>query len=311
MNKPILVIIYNHKFEQNIEKLERYYADKFSNIFHLVPFYEGHLNNVIAVYENSHYFQGYIAQGFSRFFTSMAEHYLFVADDLILNPLVNEHNYKDHLHLGPASGFIPGVELFHEKMSPNFWRRTHDAYYYSRYLEGLEVAKELPERSAMEDRLLQHKISLKPLTHEQIHAAVPKTDGPRNFMQKVESLYGSWLATKNKLTRKQFSLPYPLVGSYADIVVVPAISVKKFAHYCGCFAATRLHVEVALPTSLLLTTDEIVQEMDIELKGLAMWSEQDTEWMKPFQNDFSVLISNFPEQALYLHPIKLSKWANS
>lgn len=86
-SRVALVLIYNHQYNENIEKLEAIYGPRFDQIYHLVPFYEGDRPNVIPVYEKSHYFQGYIAQAFSSFFSAHYDHYLFVADDLLLNPL--------------------------------------------------------------------------------------------------------------------------------------------------------------------------------------------------------------------------------
>ena len=63
-----LIIIYNHRYDSNVSILEGIYKERFSDIFHLMPFYDGDKPNVIPVYENSRYFQGYIAQGFRNFF---------------------------------------------------------------------------------------------------------------------------------------------------------------------------------------------------------------------------------------------------
>lgn len=41
MTHICLVIIYNHRFEKNIDILERIYKERFAAIYHLVPFYEG------------------------------------------------------------------------------------------------------------------------------------------------------------------------------------------------------------------------------------------------------------------------------
>src|ERR1700743_1228199 len=99
MNKVALIIIYNHRYDKNIELLEQIYKSRFSNIYHLIPFYNGNKENVIAVYDNSFYFEGYIAQGLKSYFKEDYTHYFFVADDMVLNPVVNEHNYAEHLKL--------------------------------------------------------------------------------------------------------------------------------------------------------------------------------------------------------------------
>lgn len=82
-SKVALIIIYNHRYDKNIEVLENLYKTRFSNIYHLIPFYDGDKENVIAVYENSYRFQGYISQAFRTFYKDMYDHYFFVADDLM------------------------------------------------------------------------------------------------------------------------------------------------------------------------------------------------------------------------------------
>lgn len=39
--KVALIVIYNHKFGKNIEKIERIYSKQFNNIYHLMPFCTG------------------------------------------------------------------------------------------------------------------------------------------------------------------------------------------------------------------------------------------------------------------------------
>ena len=74
------------------------------------------------------------------------------------------------------------------------------------------------------------------------------------------------------------------------------------------FAAAKLFIEVALPTAMVLSTDDLVIGHEIDLKGRALWVEEDFEILKPYEKDFSKLMSNFPPTYLYLHPIKLSQW---
>ena len=92
MDKIALLIIYNHRYDKNIEPLEQIYAGRFSYIYHIVPFYDGQKENVIPVYESSFYFEGYIAQCFQHLKDKGFTHYFFVADDLMLNPLITEQN---------------------------------------------------------------------------------------------------------------------------------------------------------------------------------------------------------------------------
>src|SRR5580704_10569699 len=102
-----LIIIYNHRYDKNIDILERIYGERFSNIYHLMPFYSGDKSNVIPVYEHSFYFQNYVAQGFKSYFKKEYSHYFFVADDMIINPVINEQNYATQLKLTETTSFIP------------------------------------------------------------------------------------------------------------------------------------------------------------------------------------------------------------
>lgn len=101
-----LIIIYNHNYEANIEKLERLYHNKFDNIFHLVPFYTGKRENVIKVYGSAYQFNEYLIQGAGKFVNEKYSHYVFVADDMIINPEFNQDNILEKLKLDEDSGFI-------------------------------------------------------------------------------------------------------------------------------------------------------------------------------------------------------------
>ena len=106
----------------------------------------------------------------------------------------------------------------------------------------------------------------------------------------------------------RYSLSYPIVGSYSDIFVVNSKSIKLFCHYCGVFAALKLFVEIALPTSLVLSANEIVEEKDLKLQGKALWTKKQHQELDKYENSLKQLLVKFPSNYLYLHPIKLSKW---
>ena len=113
---------------------------------------------------------------------------------------------------------------------------------------------------------------------------------------------------------KKFKAKYPVVGSYSDIVIVPKTAIKTFCHYCGVFATNRLFVELAIPTALLLSCEEISTEPALGKRGSIYWTyipkevEQFEKDMKPYNNSLGRLMKEFPEDKLYIHPIKLSKW---
>lgn len=309
MGEVALIIIYNHQYNKNIDILENLYKDRFTNIYHLIPFYKGKKPNVIPVYENSYYFQGYVSQGFKSYFEEKYIHYFFIADDLILNPLVNENNYFEYLKLTPRHNFLPEFIPLHG--TEGWWKRVGEAYQWNIKQAGIEVKNLLPTYDEAMKKFHHFGLKIEPLGYDQISKL------PISFINHLRAMKNGYFikqisetakCLKNKILRKNFSLPYPFVGSYSDIFVISADTIELFSHYCGVFAATKLFVEVGLPTSLVLSTNNIVLENDIKLKGKALWTKKDYKELKKYHKSLHILLNNFPENQLYIHPVKLSQW---
>ncbi len=291
MSKVALIIIYNHQYNKNIDILEKIYKERFSTIYHLVPFYSGKKENVIPVYESSFYFQGYISQGLKTFYNENCEHYFFIADDMILNPIVTENNYREILNLNSNSSYIPRLDSIHK-----FWKdynvKVEKAYKFNPNAKGVEVKNILPSYEEALKLLNDHGVEIGKLSLNQIS----------------NSGYSRLFAPLLKHF-KIYQLPYPLTSSYADICIVSSTAIKDFALYCGIFAALDLWVEVALPTALAFSARDIVKDAQLKIKGRALWSESDYKLLEKYENNLSKLLSSFPKEYLYLHPIKLSKWS--
>lgn len=126
-SKVCLLIIYNHRYDANIEKLERIYQSRFSDICHIVPFYDGTKKNVIPVYECSFRFEGYVAQAL-KYINNSYEHYFSVADDAILNPAINEKNYREWFDLTDRSAFITFTKSLRQMKGWGINRRFMDPF---------------------------------------------------------------------------------------------------------------------------------------------------------------------------------------
>jgi hypothetical protein len=308
MNKVALIIIYNHQYNKNIDILERIYKGRFSNVYHLVPFYNGEKQNVIPVYESSYYFQGYVAQGFKSYYKEEFTHYFFVADDLMLNPKINENNYSEHLQLSSTSCFLPGFISLHEAGS---WLRVGEAYRWNIKRIGIEANDKIPSYQDAIKKFKEYGLELKPLNFNQVNRI------PNSLFEFLRPLISrdffkhTLLILRylgSKIRKITYHLPYPIVGSYSDIFVVSADAIKLFCDYCGVFASTELFVEVGLPTSLVLSAKEIKTEKDLNLQGRALWTKKDYKELNKYNNSLECLFENFPMSYLYIHPIKLSKW---
>lgn len=285
MIKPALVIIYNHQYNKNIEPLEKLYSERFSRIFHLVPFYEGKKHNVIPVYENSFYFQGYVAQAWNVLKKSDCDDFIFIGDDLLVNPFVNESNYRLQLGIDENTSFIPELLEFHHRS--RFWWRCKDAVEWVPYLKGLEVEGMLPSVDEAMRHYARHSLSPSPIPAYLVNPNYKKND-----------VNG----------QKLLQMKYPLIGSYSDIFAAPRAVMDKFSHYCGIFAAMRLFVEVAIPSALAMASPKITSEAQTVLKGQVLGNQQEPVFLAPYGSSLSKLLNNFPDKTLYIHPVKLSRW---
>jgi hypothetical protein len=304
MNNVVLIIIYNHQYNQNIDKLEVIYGKRFSNIYHLVPFYTGDKSNVISVYENSEHFQGYVAQGLKSFFRKEFEHYFFIADDLLLNPIINQSNYTTHFNLNSNTCFMPDIFPLHEVK--NHWVGLIRAYYYNMDITGIEAKNQMPDYNKALQKFTEFGIEIKSLKFDDIWTRPAPT--PSKILTIFKNILYIWRQQKSKIKKKEYHLTYPMVGGYSDIFIISADIIELFAHYCGVTAATRLFVEVGIPTCMVLLTKDIVTERQLALKGKTLWTESDHQILKKYNSELSSLLNDFPDNTLYIHPIKLSKW---
>jgi hypothetical protein len=305
MSRVVLVVIYNHRLDANIDRVERIYADRFSDIVHLMPFYDGDRRNVVPVYGSSYHFHGFVAQGFRAYQRPHAEHYLFVADDLLLNPVVNEDNCHAHLQLGANTCFVPGFYAYHA-ITGGVWERVEEAFKWQPETVGLQTAGLLPSYEEALARFRAHGYDVRPLRFSQIWE-LPR--GLAAWCRTLGRRPGLVLrAAGSALLRRRYFLAYPLIGGYSDTFAISAEAIGRFAHYCGVLAAQRLFVEHAIPTAALLAAREIRTERQLDLRGKALWSPVQLAELDPYQGSLRALLTGFPPGYLYLHPIKLSRW---
>lgn len=293
-----LIVIYNHKYDKNIEIIERIYRDRFSAIFHLVPFYSGAKPNVIPVYENSYYFQGYVAQGY-RHFKGDYRHYFFIADDMLLNPSINEDNYAEIFGLDETSGFLPQLDA----MPAGRWRHNRRAVTFDPYRPGVEIKHEIPSPDAAKVVIDALNVRNEPYSFKDTYFWDRNLNVGNLIRQAI--CYAYDIVVLGADYRRP---TYPFVRSYSDIFIVSAINAPVFVRYCGAFAATDLWVELAIPTALALSGEKIRVEAQLNLQGRPLWTREDYKLLDGFEYKLKNLLDRFPPGYIYLHPIKLSKW---
>lgn len=292
MTKVALLVVYNHRYDRNIPCIQDLYKTRFSNIFHVVPFYDGDIANakVIPVYENSYRFQGYVSQAYTHLKGKGFTHYFVIADDMILNPSINEHNIWEMLQVDEDACFIPAKPIILQK-SRFCWQHTYKAMQYNVNMKGVEIQNILPSKQEAEQLFIAHNFPVGPVAWRAILDANPI----------------SWAKMLVKIPWHR-NLTYPLLGCYSDIFMVTQQAMDKFCTYCGAFAATGLFVEIAIPTALVLSADKLKFEYDLALADGSMWECTDNRWIGELNYSLDALYKHFPKDKLFVHPIKLSKW---
>lgn len=309
-NKAGLVFVFNHKFEKNIARLEEYYGERFSSRTYLMPFSSLTDPKVVSVVENGRTFSGHIAQGKHAYCQPDVSHYVFLADDLILNPKLNEESLIDQLELTASSGYTKSMVSadsirFHWPHSITAKRALEKPFF--------DFESELPDAVAAEKKIRSLGLSLE--------RPWPRTRQDLRWMLVTFPFVMSSLWLPNLLSIGVAS-KYPLVSGYSDFVIVPCDAVEKFAHYCGVFAAMDIFAEIAVPTALALACKDIRTELPLgahfmdnprtnqerRWKGIELWVKEIEQFAVSRGYNWAELIGEFPEDALYVHPIKLSQW---
>lgn len=311
--KTRLIIVFNHRFDDNISKLEKIYGDKFSSILYLIPGYDGDRKDCIPVFYRSANFHGFFSSVVNYCTRDEFTHYAFVGDDLILNPNLNENNLAFELGLDKEAGYTKSISNLNEC-----------------YLLWLHQNRTLRSVREFEHGLMRMLPSVETASaaFSRIGLSGEQTLSFRNLRDWYGQIcIGDFIKNKRMLPEilrlfRGVKFPYPLAMGYSDFLVVPVSALKKFCYYCGIFAALDLFVEVAAPTSLVLAIENIVTECDIGCKptmtnpkkgvkwiGVELWEKIERENIeKEHSRSLQRLFSSMKTDTLYIHPIKLSGW---
>ena len=348
MINPALIFLYNHCHPENIDPLERIHGKRFKDIYHLMPFYEGYKRkNVIPVYDHSYYFHSFIPQGLNEYYKEEYSHYIFVADDYLLNPRINAENFLEWFGLSSQAQdgcFFPdgfgniGRAYWGKKIIP--W-----AYNYNPQVPGLNSQKELPSfKEALsrfeelgldttffkessgdflasfyydeKDYFYPYDTYHKMLQHTNLSTKGKKILGVPYFIY-INPLW-IFRIIRNKF--KPYTMSYPLSAGFSDVFIIPANQIKIFAKYCGIFAAANLFVDISIPTAMVLLGCPIVNgnmsEFSIFKENIShnhtnvLWGDSEiTKFNLDYNHKLNDLFADFrSSNTLGFHPIKLSKW---
>ena len=322
MSNVCLVVIYNHNYEKNISVIKNVYKGRFSNVFQVMPFYRGTDPSVIGVYEGSFQFNGYIAQASRIFVRPEFDYYVFVADDMVLNPRINERNIVRELNLNEETGIITRYKVFEDSDYFNWPVGRVSTMHLNAGGNMCEWRQFMPSISEARRRFANAGLDWRKGLSKGLYQILRcGLRGMRQTPWYLAEMFPFSLARyfvpfflrgRSNLPLDTDKLLYPTAWGYSDFFVVPKGAMSDFSHYCGVLAATHSFVEVSIPTALVLSCARLVSISDIGwncetgVDDYAVRVKMECDCELSYQK----LVDAFPSNYLFIHPIKLSKWRN-
>jgi hypothetical protein len=101
--------------------------------------------------------------------------------------------------------------------------------------------------------------------------------------------------------------------------VIPRAFLGDFAHYAGVTGAMKLFAEVAIPTVSLMVSENLnfiptihfnadASIVDFSGTGIVYWAKEVDKLSAACESKLSNAFAGARSDALFIHPIKLSKW---
>jgi hypothetical protein len=187
---------------------------------------------------------------------------------------------------------------------------------YRRGRAGIDVAALLPDPAEARVKLEQQGIRF----------PQPGPHGPGELWR--------WYRAVGRRARASFLMglglrgqpaDYPFVSGYSDFLVIPAAAMEDFVRIAGTLAALNIFAEIAVPTALALACDSVRTELTLNthftgqgepvtgasgLRGVEIWDRASMDRLGPWiDGTLPEMQASFPPDWLYLHPVKLSRFA--
>ena len=306
--KVCLVVIFNHRFDRNLPLLRKIYGARFSNIRFLMPFYDGSDADVIPVYESSHQFQGYLIQAYDKLKDIPCSHYLFIGDDLILNPDFDEVNFVSRTNMRGRKFLSLEILPLNipNRFSKWYWAAGSSKSFYDAATSWRGSLCTYDEALSKFNDFFGVKYKE---TYDQDFFGDPNKPGA--------NVLGSWNNAKSffnvvnyfiATNKNSLKIPYPMGKLYSDIFCVDKDSLFEFSRLCGIFSAMNLFVEIAIPTAAVLTYKRSDVEFLPESTVWRLWDNDRNNFERKYNGDFGRLYREWDEKIFCIHPVKLSGW---
>ena len=297
-----IVVVFNHRYDRNIDKIRKIYNGRFSKVVFLVPFYDGDDSDVISVYESSYQFHGYFIQAYEKLMATKCRYFLLVADDIIINPEYNEANILSYLGMENKKVGIDCISPLNQERGFEWIHARYSSRpFFHKATEWKESLPSYDEALSLFNGFWNHSYSEK---YEDNFYAPMAGESEESFMKAKRDF---WERNGGKE-----DIPYPMAIGYSDILFVREDIMRILFHRMGVFSAMNLFVEIAIPTAIVLSALREEVSLFCELPDrsrMLMWDKETiSEFSGKCDNNYKKLMDIWDSSWLYAHPVKLSSW---
>lgn len=154
-------VILNHPFPSILPALRRLFRGRFSKLLFLMPYERTEDDDVVSVYRGSYCHTGYVADAYWKLKNVECDHFLFIHDDVFLNPRINEDNFYEFFPLGVNDGFIPVIVKDPPSLISDWiWFFGHisrmlfpKSIFFGTGVESANLAKYLPSAESISQKI--------------------------------------------------------------------------------------------------------------------------------------------------------------
>lgn len=305
--KSTACVLFNHPFSKNIPILREVYRERFDDVIFVQPLEKSNDVDVFTSYRGPFCFHGMIVDVARTLLEKRSDYYLFIHDDVFLNPLYDAENLFECLGIPGNGAFIPAVCPIEGDVTSWGWTSSvlWKLFYPKNKLSGSGIERPLqffPDGNKMREEIMKkYQFKFSDVTYDR-NVALPESiifgQNPYSITTERMILDGLFEKAKNS---NSTSLPFPFFRGMSDFFAVDAETLEKIIPLLGVMAAAQLFVEVAIPTALIVAANRVKRSIEVGLKVDWRWgTERDAL-------DFESMAMRFHEDLLFVHPVKLSK----
>ena len=300
--KVVLIVLFNHNYEKNIDIIKTIYKERFDTIRFIMPFYYGNDPDVIGVYGNSFVFHTYIAQAKEKLYELEGDDFLIIGDDLLLNPNINQFNIHEKMNIPGGAFYIDEVE---NVSSCQYNRPLLESSRFSPQPPGLDSSanRYIPSFEQAFDRLKEKNLI------DEVSLCKWNPFYPCFESFTFKNLYKNYKIFKARIWHflkvvqyklKPVKMPYPFVFAYSDILLIPKTELIRWCRYLEVFATWNMFVEMAIPTAMHLLPDvSISYAKSHSFNHGNVWYPQNPLHYKKISNIINHLLNSSPTMVVY------------